>query len=718
MEYERRVNERQIQTPEEKTDMSNALDASLVIIEINGQNQKSKIQEADQGMMHIHYKLSAMEENLPCQYPHHMIAQGKTFASSTTRFESEPQMVSNEISITNGESEQALMSVEFMVSDQFCSGPMPQLMAPDHSNSGPVLHEIMSNHNSSDLASQRQEMSVENVSSGLVPQGQKASDYDNSDPVPPRQNVVPTAEKIDSSQQGLEFLFSPLLEDYYNPTHGLAEENNNNQAPNASFQEDEFVNPFYPEMCMFTLTVSIVEPKNIKEAMADSAWIEAMQDELHQFDRLNVWELVDKPFGKMVIKLKWLWKNKKDEDHSLDFMHHAATQVFSNLSEGRENGIHNGLPLKEEVYVAKPEGFIDPDIQKKSTFLRKALVPSNMDSGYPKESVFELNSIFRRLIIKKPDALILKKTLLEGYISYGEKFLAGFQGKTKRTGKVFSRGRVTWRLSCSCAQVKCVDEDTLKVYGFNYNKMTVVLRFHQQFSPKQSHAKPNSSLNKAHPYSLFRDCNPLFNSEERKTCSKDEVPTTVNKEMGKVRYCTFPDPVSEPEGFYPGHIHLVRRRTFKDGEGRYRVPTNQGHTAYMQFSMTHITVHESSSILLLKLTATLNIQAFKDQEKFGCEQSKGPHYTKDCPLKEEGKTLKEAYYTQFGGPFQGGGYRGAAPGFYQRNNVNPSYQERRQYMEDTLSKFMSKSAKRHEEKSNLIKEIRALMDAAIRNKRA
>ncbi|GJZ46757.1 hypothetical protein Tco_0600589 [Tanacetum coccineum] len=45
--------------------------------------------------------------------------------------------------------------------------------------------------------------------------------------------------------------------------------------------------------------------------MADSAWIEAMQEELHQFDRLQVWELVDKPFGKNVIKLKWLWKNKK-----------------------------------------------------------------------------------------------------------------------------------------------------------------------------------------------------------------------------------------------------------------------------------------------------------------------------------------------------------------------------------------------------------------------
>ncbi|GJY89464.1 pyruvate dehydrogenase (acetyl-transferring) kinase, mitochondrial [Tanacetum coccineum] len=102
----------------------------------------------------------------------------------------------------------------------------------------------------------------------------------------------------------------------------------------------------------------------------------------------------------------------------------------------------------------------------------------------------------------------------------------------------------------------------------------------------------------------------------------------------------------------------------------------------------------------------------------GCEQCKGPHYTKDCPLKEEGKTLEEAYYTQFGGPFQGGGYRATALGFYQRNNANPSYQERRQSIEDTLSKFMSESAKRHKENSNLIKEIRATTDDVIRNQGA
>nr|GEV52280.1 hypothetical protein [Tanacetum cinerariifolium] len=95
----------------------------------------------------------------------------------------------------------------------------------------------------------------------------------------------------------------------------------------------------YPEMCMFTLIVSTVEPKNIKEAMADSAWINAMQEELHQFDKLEVWELVDKPFGKnMDVKTAFL----------------------------------NG-PLKEEVYVAQPDGFADPDHPKRVYRLRKAL---------------------------------------------------------------------------------------------------------------------------------------------------------------------------------------------------------------------------------------------------------------------------------------------------------------------------------------------------------
>nr|GEY25928.1 retrovirus-related Pol polyprotein from transposon TNT 1-94 [Tanacetum cinerariifolium] len=120
------------------------------------------------------------------------------------------------------------------------------------------------------------ETSVANSTSGLVPQRQKASDYDNPD---------------------------PLATD--------------------------------PEMCMYVLTVSTAEPKNIKEAMADFAWIEAMQEELHQFDRLQVWELVDKPFGKTVIKLKWLWKNKNDEDQTV--IHNKARLVAKGYAQ--EEGI-------------------------------------------------------------------------------------------------------------------------------------------------------------------------------------------------------------------------------------------------------------------------------------------------------------------------------------------------------------------------------------------
>ncbi|GKE39685.1 hypothetical protein Tco_1463090 [Tanacetum coccineum] len=67
------------------------------------------------------------------------------------------------------------------------------------------------------------------------------------------------------------------------------------------------------------------------------------------------------------------------------------------------------------------------------------------------------------------------------------------------------------------------------------------------------------------------------------------------------------------------------------------------------------------------------------------------------------KVNEKVYAAQVG--YEQWGYRVAAPGFYQRNNANPSYQEQRQSMEETLSKFMSESAKRHEENSNMIKEI-------------
>ncbi|GKC06789.1 hypothetical protein Tco_0998399, partial [Tanacetum coccineum] len=64
------------------------------------------------------------------------------------------------------------------------------------------------------------------------------------------------------------------------------------------------------EMCIYALTVSTTKLKNIKEAMLDHNWIESTQDELNQFKRLDVWELVECPIGGNIIVVKWIWKNK------------------------------------------------------------------------------------------------------------------------------------------------------------------------------------------------------------------------------------------------------------------------------------------------------------------------------------------------------------------------------------------------------------------------
>nr|GEX26942.1 hypothetical protein [Tanacetum cinerariifolium] len=225
------------------------------------------------------------------------------------------------------------------------------------------------------------ETSVANNTSGLVPQRQKASDYDNPDPVPQRQDVFPSADVDIPSQQDLDLLFGPLYDEFFNVgsnpltniqstsapstyTNVHAEENNNDQAEEGEqLQDDEFTNPF----CALAQEEAESSSHNIgnsnvptfnqpQEAMADSTWIEAMQEELHQFERLQVWELVDKPFGKSIIKLKWLWKNKKDADQTMDV----------------KTAFLNG-PLKEEVYVAQPDGFVNPDHPEKVYRLRKAL---------------------------------------------------------------------------------------------------------------------------------------------------------------------------------------------------------------------------------------------------------------------------------------------------------------------------------------------------------
>nr|GEX01664.1 hypothetical protein [Tanacetum cinerariifolium] len=135
------------------------------------------------------------------------------------------------------------------------------------------------------------------------------------------------------------------------------------------------------EMCMFALTVSQTKPKNIKEAMADSAWIESMQEELHQFDHLDVWELVDRPLCKNIINMKWLWKNKRYEQNTVirnkyclvakGYAQKEGVDFEESFMDVKTAFLYG--PLKKEVYVNQPDGFVDPYHPDKVYHLKKAL---------------------------------------------------------------------------------------------------------------------------------------------------------------------------------------------------------------------------------------------------------------------------------------------------------------------------------------------------------
>ncbi|GJV60106.1 retrovirus-related pol polyprotein from transposon TNT 1-94 [Tanacetum coccineum] len=158
--------------------------------------------------------------------------------------------------------------------------------------------------------------------------------------------------------------------------------------------------------CYYDAFLTSVEPKNYKEALTQACWIEAMQEELHEFERLEVWELVPPPDKAFVISLKWIYKVKLDElggilknkarlvargyrqEEGIDFEESfalvarlEAIRIFLAFAAHMNMVIYqmdvktaflNGN-LREEVYVSQPDGFVDPDKPNYVYKLKKAL---------------------------------------------------------------------------------------------------------------------------------------------------------------------------------------------------------------------------------------------------------------------------------------------------------------------------------------------------------
>ncbi|GJV96017.1 retrovirus-related pol polyprotein from transposon TNT 1-94 [Tanacetum coccineum] len=146
--------------------------------------------------------------------------------------------------------------------------------------------------------------------------------------------------------------------------------------------------------CYYDAFLTSVEPKNYKEALTQACWIEAMQEELHEFERLEVWELVPPPDKAFVISLKWIYKVKLDElggilknkarlvargyrqEEGIDFEESfapvarlEAIRIFLAFAAHMNMVIYqmdvktaflNGN-LREEVYVSQPDVLWDPE---------------------------------------------------------------------------------------------------------------------------------------------------------------------------------------------------------------------------------------------------------------------------------------------------------------------------------------------------------------------
>ncbi|GKB12795.1 retrovirus-related pol polyprotein from transposon TNT 1-94 [Tanacetum coccineum] len=172
-----------------------------------------------------------------------------------------------------------------------------------------------------------------------------------------------------------------------------------------------------------------MEPKIVKEVMTDLAWIESMQEELLQFKRLDVWVLVPPPDHIKPHTLKWLFKNKHDEENTvirnktllvvrgycqeeeidfeesfapvarmeairifLAYATHKSFTVFQ--MDVKTAFLHD--TLKEDMYVCQPEGFSDADHPSHVYKLKNALygLKQAPKAWYDELSTFLLHNHF------------------------------------------------------------------------------------------------------------------------------------------------------------------------------------------------------------------------------------------------------------------------------------------------------------------------------------
>nr|GFC31986.1 hypothetical protein [Tanacetum cinerariifolium] len=124
--------------------------------------------------------------------------------------------------------------------------------------------------------------------------------------------------------------------------------------------------------CYYDAFLTLVEPKTYKEALTQSYWIEAMQEELHEFERLKVWELVPRPDKEEGIDFEESFALVANLEAIRIFLAYAAHKNMVVYQMDVKTAFLNGN-LREAVYVSQLDGFVDSDNPNHVYKLKKAL---------------------------------------------------------------------------------------------------------------------------------------------------------------------------------------------------------------------------------------------------------------------------------------------------------------------------------------------------------
>ncbi|GJW31616.1 retrovirus-related pol polyprotein from transposon TNT 1-94 [Tanacetum coccineum] len=187
------------------------------------------------------------------------------------------------------------------------------------------------------------------VGRGLVPQRQKASDYDNSGPVPQLQNVSPSADATAPSQQELDLLFCSLYDEFF--TACTSSVNKSSSPTDHSIQQD-------------TPPTMNIHPTTEPTTPTTTVHAEENNDNQAEDSYFEPYEFVS-PF------CTHIQEHAESSSRNI-FVAHTAHKSFPIYQMDVKMEFLNG-PLKEEVYVAQPDGFVDPDHPEKVYRPRKAL---------------------------------------------------------------------------------------------------------------------------------------------------------------------------------------------------------------------------------------------------------------------------------------------------------------------------------------------------------